>query len=168
MGSRRVLRFTEQRHLPTQADIGLEWGTLLRKRLASLGGGGRGVRPCTYRVLDAYSKRRADIGSTLVAFRAGSQTASSATAESRIGVRINARGSHVFTPNNNPVRNFVSQNAPATPITRPIAAPCCEYLQPGLPAPSLRPVLVCAAGPSKPLIHRFRWLPSVTRKRRRL
>src|SRR3954447_25697056 len=78
-------------------------------------------RALTLRVC-AYSKRRAVIGSTLVAFRAGSQTAARATAESRIGVRTKARGSHVFTPNTNPVRNFVSQNAPAMPITRPIAA----------------------------------------------
>ena len=69
-----------------------------------------------------HSNRSAEIGSTRVAFLAGTQTATSATAHKTIGVRMKAIGSHFFTPNRNPVRNFVSQNAPAIPITSPIPA----------------------------------------------
>ena len=39
-----------------------------------------------------------------------------------MGVTINAIGSHVFTPNKNPVKNLVSQNAPPIPMTSPIPA----------------------------------------------
>ena len=73
-------------------------------------------------VLHHYSNRNAEIGSTRVAFRAGTQTATSATAHRKIGVRMNAVGSHVFTPKRNPVRNLVSQKAPPIPMTSPIPA----------------------------------------------
>ena len=72
--------------------------------------------------LQDHSNRNAEIGSTRVAFLAGTHTATSATAHRKIGVRTNAVGSHVFTPNRNPLKNVVSQNAPPIPTTRPIPA----------------------------------------------
>src|ERR1700730_13637103 len=77
------------------------------------------VRPHSFH---DHSNRNAVIGSIRVAFLAGIQTATSATAHRKIGVRTNAVGSHVFTPNRNPVRNFVSQKAPPIPMTSPIPA----------------------------------------------
>src|SRR5215469_18036382 len=79
--------------------------------------GAGGVRP--YMI---YSKRSAEMGSTLVAFLAGTDTARSATASKKSGVRTKAIGSHFFTPNRNPVKNLVSQKAPAIPMTKPIPA----------------------------------------------
>src|SRR5437762_13041076 len=78
--------------------------------------------PCNSHSLHDHSNRNAEIGSIRVAFLAGTQTATSATAHKKIGVRTNAVGSHVFTPNRNPVRNFVSQKAPPIPMTSPIPA----------------------------------------------
>ena len=43
-----------------------------------------------------HSNRSAEIGSIRVAFLAGTQTATSATAHRKIGVRMNAIGSHVL------------------------------------------------------------------------
>jgi hypothetical protein len=45
---------TEQRHVPTQANVGVEWDTLLRARLASLGGADEASAPTrTGRLLEA-------------------------------------------------------------------------------------------------------------------
>ena len=89
----------------------------LRQRLP-----GDSLIPVRYSSLPDHSNRNAEIGSIRVALLAGTQTAASATAHRKIGVRTKAVGSHVFTPNRNPVRNFVSQKAPPIPMTSPIPA----------------------------------------------
>src|ERR1700692_2523248 len=67
----------------------------------------------------AYSIRRAVMGSTSLARRAGLQIDSRAIAASAIGVTVKATGSRGFTPKRKLARKRVSQNAPPMPMATP-------------------------------------------------
>src|SRR5215475_15524178 len=79
-------------------------------------------RPLAYArgAVTDYSHRRAIIGSTFAARRAGSQQATSATPMSSVATMINVSGSVALTLNSKFDMRRVSANAPIKPITTPV------------------------------------------------
>src|SRR5690348_12191678 len=67
-------------------------------------------------ILHSYSVRRAMIGSTLEARRAGSQAARKATNEIKTTIALKVTGSHALTPNSRLLNKRVAAKAPTSPI----------------------------------------------------